>query len=355
MSYLDKPMNRQSYFEHISTKSHSHIVNARIALDWFEKFVIGRFNGRSTDTVLKESMKQKKDDPQRHSVNLFSILQEFINYLGNNNHDPSTIRANFNLVKSYLNWYGFEVFSEGVSSRLNFPRKIFEEPYPLTLEDIQTLLNSSNSHRRVLYLFLTSTGLRISESVQIRKSDLDFSFDRIMVKVKGSYTKTKKPRKTFITKETQKYLMPILEKLKDDDLIFGTNEDRLKSKHTEEDYYYRMRIRAGLSNLKYDNGIHKITLHSFRSWFVTKCNRVDSDFGNALAGHEKYMKRYNRFTDEEKCQLFIKAEKTLSIFERVDEDQENRLEEQSKEIADLKDKVNSLVTLYELSKTSSVV
>ena len=59
--------------------------------------------------------------------------------------------------------------------------------------------------------------------------------------------------------------------------------------------------------------------------------------------------------DREKCQLFIKAEKTLSIFERVDEDQENRLEEQSKEIADLKDKVNSLVTLYELSKASSVV
>ena len=146
--------------------------------------------------------------------------------------------------------------------------------------------------------------------------------------------------------------MPILENLKDDDLIFATNKDIQKSKHTEEDYYYRMRVRAGLDKMKYDNGIHKITLHSFRSWFVTKCNRIDSDFGNALAGHDKYMKRYNRFTDNEKCELFIKAEKTLSIFERVDEDQENRLEEQSKEIQDLKDKVNSLVVLYELSKKS---
>ena len=64
------------------------------------------------------------------------------------------------------------------------------------------------------------------------------------------------------------------------------------------------------------------------------------------------MKRYNRFSDKELCELFIKAEKTLSIFDRVDEDQEQRLEEQSKEIQDLKDKVNSLVTLYDLSKNS---
>jgi len=352
MSYLDKPMNRQSYLEHIRSKSHSHKTQSRIALDWFEKFIIGRFEGRSTDVILKESMKQKKKDPQRHTVNLFGILQEFINHLSNNNLDPSTLRDYFNLVKSYLNWYGFEIYSEGVSSRLNFPRKIFEEAYPLTLEDIEKLLASSNPKRRVLYLFLSSTGLRISESIQIRKEDLDFSFDRIMIRVKGKYTKTKKPRKTFITKETQKYLEPILKNLKDDDLIFGTNEDPQKAKHTEEDYFYRMRERAGLHKLKYDNGIHKITLHSFRSWFVTKCNRVDSDFGNALAGHEKYMKRYNRFTDEEKCQLFIKAERTLSIFERVDEDQEKRIDAQSKEIADLKDKVKTLVTLYDAFKTS---
>lgn len=350
--YLDTALTRESYFEHISTKSRSHQIQSRIALDWFEKFIIGRFTGKTMKIVLTDSMKQKSEDQQRHSMNLFSILQDFINYLGVEGQDPSTIRGNFNLVKSYLNWYGFEIYSEGVKSRLNFPIKIQEEPYPLSVEDIHTILNASNPHRRVLYLFLSCTGMRISESIQIRKRDLDFSFDRIMVKIKGSYTKTKKPRKTFITKETEKYLMPILDKLQDDDLIFATNEDSFKAKHTEEDYYYRMRARAGLDKLKYDNGIHKITLHSFRSWFVTKCNRIDSDFGNALAGHEKYMKRYNRFTDKEKCELFIKAEKTLSIFERVDEDQENRIEEQSKEIADLKDKVNSLVTLYQLSKAS---
>ncbi len=351
-SYLDKPLNRKAYSDHIRTKAKSTQTQSRIALDWFEKFIIGKF-GKSIDAVLDDSMNQKKEDPQKHGVNLFGILQEFINYLDDNKKDPATIRQNFNLVKLYLNWYGFEVYTESVRARLNFPRKIEEEKHPLTLDEIRIILNASSPSRRVLYLFLTSTGLRISEAIQIRKQDLDFSFDRIMVKVKGSYAKTRKPYKTFITKETEKLLIPILENLKDTDLIFGTNEDRDLSKHTEEDYYYRMRARAGFGDLKYDNGRHKITLHSFRSWFITKCNKIDSDFGHALAGHGKYMQVYVRWEDKEKCAYFIKAEKTLSIFERVDEDQEQRIEHQSKEIEDLKDKVNTLVTLYQLSKKLS--
>ena len=318
MSYLDKPMTKESYFEHIRSMSVSHRTQTRIALDWFDKFLIGKFDGKTEKIILADLMKQKYSDPQRHSTNLFNVLQDFINYLGVEGQDPSTIRGNFNLVKNYLNWYGFEIYTESVKARLKFQKKIEEEAYPLTIDDVKKILDNSKEQRKALYLFLTSTGCRISESIQIRKRDLDFSFDRIMVRIAGKYTKTKKPRKTFVTKEAEGYLMPILKKIKDDDLIFGTNENHLKSKHNEEEHFSRNRIRAGLQDLKYDNGIHKITLHSFRSWFVTKCNRVDSDFGNALAGHSRYMKRYNRFTDEELCQLFIKAEPSLSIFENVD-------------------------------------
>ncbi len=214
MSYLDKPLTRKSYFEHIGNKSRSHKVNTRISLDWFEKFCIGKFNGKTEKVILEDSLKQKYDDPPRHLKNLFSLLQDFINYLGVEGQDPSTIRNNFNLVKSYLNWYGFEIYSEAVKSRLNFPTKIKEEEYPLTLDDIKKILNEATSLRRVWYLFLSSTGMRIQESLKLRKRDLDFSLDRIMVKIAGKYTKTKKPRKTFVTKETENYLLPILKKKK---------------------------------------------------------------------------------------------------------------------------------------------
>ncbi len=316
--------------------SSSHQTQTGIALDHFEKFSIGQFQ-KSMDIVVKDSLAQKYDNPQKHQQNLYNLLQDFIKYLESIGHDPNTIRTNFNLAKNYLNWYGFEIYSESVKSRLKFPRKVEEEKYPLTVDDVKKIMDNSSESRKALYLFLTSTGCRISESLQLRKRDLDFSFDRIMVRIPGDYTKTKKPRKTFVTKECEEYLRKIIDKIGNDGLIFGTSDKVIKSKHNEEDHFYRMRIRAGLIE-SYSNGIHKITLHSFRSWFVTKCNRVDSDFGNALAGHQKYMKQYNRFTELELCELFIKAESSLSIFDRANDNQQEEIEQLKADVKELHEK-----------------
>ena len=143
MSYLDKPLDRTTYFEHISSMSHSHICNCRIALDWFEKFCLGR-HSKSVDIILADSMKQKYADPQRRIINLYGLLQDFIHYLEKNGHDPATVRVNFNLTKNYLNWYGFEVYTEAVKSKLKFPKKIEEEAYPLTLEDCKLIINGAS-------------------------------------------------------------------------------------------------------------------------------------------------------------------------------------------------------------------
>ena len=349
--YLDAVNTVDSFFSHIQTKSKSTQASSKIALDWFEKFLLGKF-GKPTTTVLEDLMSQKADH-QKQSKNLFAILQDFINYLNIQESSPSTIREYFNLVKKYLNWHGFEIYSESVKSRLNFPQKIQdEEDYGLTVEDMKKIINGASANRRPLYFFLSSTGMRIQETLKLRKRDLDFSCERTMVKIKGSYTKTKKPRKTFMTKETFWNLKSILKNKKDDDLIFTDNEDSEKAKHLEQTSFHLLRTKIGLDD-RYTNGIHKITLHSFRSWFITQCNRHDSSFGHALAGHGKYMKKYVRETDSFRCAKYIKIEHYLSIFERVDVDQEKRLETQDKEIAELKDKVNSLVTLWSVSKKVS--
>ena len=245
LSYLDKPLNRESFFEHISTRSQSHKVNIRIALDWFEKFCLGN-QSKTMETILADSMKLKYDDPVRHKKNFYDFLQDFVHYLEKNGHDPATIRVNFNLVKGYLNWYGFEIYTEAVKAKLIFPTKIEEELYPLKLDDIKLIVNAASPKRRVLYLFLSSTGMRIQETLKLRKRDLDFELERTMVIIPGKYTKTRKPRKTFITGETSHVLNEILKGIGPDALIFGTNEDSLKCKHLEEDYFYRLRNKIGL-------------------------------------------------------------------------------------------------------------
>lgn len=346
MSYLDKPLTRESYNEHISNKSRSLKVNSRIALDWFDKFCVGKYDGKNESVILKDLLDIKFKNPQKYSNNILGLLQDFVNYLDKNGQDPATVRVNFNLVKNYLNWYGFGIYNEDVKTRLNFKKKIEEEAYPLSVEDIKLLLHHATASRRALYLVLSSSGMRITETLLLRKRDLDFSNERITIVLKGKYTKTKKPRRTFISKEAETYLKPILDKIKDDDLVFGINEDPLLSKHSEEEYFARLRDRAGLTD-RYDTGRHKISLHSFRSFFITKCNRIDSDFGNSLAGHARYMKRYDRLTDKEKLELYLKAEPTLSIYENFDTTEyEQMLNEQKTKNQELEERMK----LYEESQ-----
>ena len=69
-----------------------------------------------------------------------------------------------------------------------------------------------------------------------------------------------------------------------------------------------------------------------RSWFVTKCNRIDYGFGHALAGHDQYMKRYDRLTLEDKVELYLKAEEILQVFDYTDENKEKKIEALEKQL-----------------------
>ena len=96
---------------------------------------------------------------------------------------------------------------------------------------------------------------------------------------------------------------------------------------SELQIFGRLRCKIGLSE-KYESGISYVSLGgSLRSWFVTKCNRIDYGFGHALAGHDHYMKRYDRLTLEDKIELYLKAERTLQVFEYLDEDKEKKIKE----------------------------
>ena len=98
--------------------------------------------------------------------------------------------------------------------------------------------------------------------------------------------------------------------------------------------------------------MHHVSLgDSLRSWFVTKCNRIDYGFGHALAGHDQYMKRYDRLTIEDKIELYHKAEKLLQVFEYVDEDNERKIAGLEKKLKELEsDKDERISELEETMK-----
>jgi hypothetical protein len=77
---------------------------------------------------------------------------------------------------------------------------------------------------------LTTSGIRGQEACKIRKRDFVSGYSRLMIKLPGIDTKNKKPRRVIIGIEVEEYVKKLLSKLKDDDLVFGTNNNSLKDR-----------------------------------------------------------------------------------------------------------------------------
>ena len=194
---------------------------------------------------------------------------------------------------------------------------------------------------------MSSSGCRVSETIQLKKRDLEIGkYDRILVKLPAKITKTKRARITFLSKECEKELLPFLKRISDDSYIFNsTLQKRTIASVNEIRAFSRLRYKLEL-NKKYDSGVHKISLTgSMRSWFVTKCNRIDQNFGNGLAGHLQYLHQYDRLTIQEKVELYKKAEQSLQVFEYVDEDNEKKIASLEKRLKELEIKEKEMVDI----------
>jgi len=127
-------------------------------------------------------------------------------------------------------------------------------------------------------------------------------------------------------------------------LVWGQNPNWKNNVTTEGQNFARLCDNVGL-NMKYPSGTRKITIHSFRSYFITKGNKVDDyGFGHAIAGHEHYMKNYERYTDEQLLELYVKLEPELFVFDSTIQKEENEnLKEQLRiENEKLQNKINHI-------------
>ena len=339
---LVKSRNISNYLDRIRLKSKGTVKNTSAYLGRFDSYLRETYN-KSNETILDEILSFPHQKQERV---LFDILQDFVNHLsGKTNHLHSStvgsgyVRHTVSAIKGYLRFYGFKITSDDLKDNITLPRVIEEEREPLTREQLQLIVNNQNGLRRVLYLVMSSSGMRPSEVLQIRKRDLELDkYERIMIKLPAKITKTKKPRITFISKEAEKELLPFLKRIKDDSFIFNPDNKTMEQiRLSELQIFGRLREKIGLSE-KYESGIYKVSLgDSLRSWFVTKCNRIDYGFGHALAGHDQYMKRYDRLTLEDKIELYLKSEKLLQVFEYSDEDTEKKIESLENEIEKIKE------------------
>ena len=65
--------------------------------------------------------------------------------------------------------------------------------------------------------------MSLDEALQIQKNDLDYSKERIMVRIKPEYTKTRQGRTTFLSKECETKIGTYLDNLEPEGLVFSSS------------------------------------------------------------------------------------------------------------------------------------
>ena len=317
MSYLKKDRTRESYFERMKTKAPLTVRNGRYYLQKWDSFCESQFK-KNGDQVIQDL---KKEDEST----TYDVMQSFVNHISNGL-QPSSVPNYFSRVRDYLHYMGIKLDSKDVQHNVMFPRTEYEEAEPFTTEEQLLILGLASHKQKAIYLLASSSGMRIGSIMQLRKSDFRTDGPRIMIKVRAETTKLKRAYTTFISKEAEKYVRPYL-KVEDQDLVFTKNKNWHHAEINEGNIFRRLLIKSGLVSRK-KTGRYKKNIHSFRAHFITKVARTDPNLSKKMTDQKGYLLQYDRLTDEDLLESYLKFESDLLIFDTSKKD--NKIQELQK-------------------------
>ena len=198
----------------------------------------------------------------------------------------STQNQAVNSIKFYLEHVKKQ---ERKTYYLERPRKEIKLPVVLSEIEMEKLLHYTyNIKHRCLLLMLYSSGLRISELLSLRQSDIDP--DRNIIHVKGG--KGRKDRITILSRIVFEYLEYYLNEYNPKQWIFEGPDG---SSYSERSVNRIIKKSAGLAGIR-----KRVSAHTLRHSFATHLleHGTDLRYIQALLGHEssKTTERYAHVT-----------------------------------------------------------
>lgn len=224
---LEQMLSDQQWLNRKFTKSNSirskHIAGTSLSMfKYFCQYDTGiesRDEAKTTIiTKYYEWFNQTKPEIQR----ICTHLGLFIDFL-NEDHDeivinrggfPSkaksakTIKIYFGFIKDYLRkCYGIRLTSDDIHDFVDFPKTIKEPRQPIDLKTMKLLFGKCDPARRALYYVLVSSGMRLSEGLALKKTNLHLDENPVRITILAEDTKTKEGRETYISREAVEKLM----------------------------------------------------------------------------------------------------------------------------------------------------
>lgn len=356
-SFLIKKKDEKTFEEKIENRSSRTKEIFETVQKSFDKFCHEYYEGRSSGDIFAElhilSEKEQVDA-------IFDMLQSWIDWNYKKNVMTSTLKVYFSKLKVLFHHEGFKLHPQDIKDNLVWKKKIHEEPFAMQMEHIRRILSIAKPRKRAFYLALLSTGARPGELLQARKQDFDTSLSRIKITLHPEGVKTRSGRSVYLTKEAMSYVVPMLKKIKDTDLVFARHSNPLIAEKNESKTFSRYCDNVGYTERYHSNNYRKITLYSFRSFFFGKCADIHREgYAHKMIGHGGYLPQYDRMNDEKKIEWFIQVEPDLT----VDQDECNKMkmekqaqenQSNSKEIVKLQEEIAQMKAFQQWKNKNTV-
>jgi integrase len=348
LGYLNVQRNRDRFLTNKfnKSKSTSTVDFCKGALLSFDKFSFAKFGKDSTEQVIEDI---KRLPESRHESVMVDLFQKYLHWKHEDS-KASTSVAYYQTAVEYFAYHQLRINHYNLRRDIILPEDPKNMKHALTLAEIRKIIDNSRPKRKALYTVLISSGMRIGETMGLKKRDFDFSQERICITIPAKLTKKNTERQTYISKEAEHYLLPLIKKMNQDDLIFSANKDIRKSVDNEILNFWHLRKKTEL-DVKYDDAtVHKITLHSFRAFFETQASNTHGlEYAHALIGHSGYLEQYYRLSDEERLEKYIELEPKITIGE--DFRNQIKIDKQSKKISELEENTQKIEELENTIQT----
>lgn len=248
---------------------------------------------------------------------------------------PMTYHCYLACIREFLSFNDINIHSRTKKS-LKRQQKIKE---PLTQdriptkEELRNILSYANLRDKAIYLTLLSSGMRVGELAQVKTYDIFMDENPVRIELEAEYTKSKKSRTVFVSKECKRYLVKWLQdregwlendiktgfskmygKTLDDDRVFALTETSIRVK------WNQLLDKVNLGTRDRRTKVREIHLHTLRKYFRTHLAVViRPDAVELLLGHKNYLNQsYVRFAKDELAKEYKKGENELTIFESKD-------------------------------------
>ena len=219
---------------------------------------IGTLNNENTKKSYRTDVECMMDfvGKNEEDITLADLLAWKVDMQERGN-STATMARRIGSVKRYFDFLvDIDVIVKDPSKKLKAPKVVNKVETTLTADDVHKMLACTNSKRdKAIIATLASTGMRISELINIKMDDIDG--DDIHIIGKGS-----KRRVVHINEKTREYIHDYLVNRKfDSDKLFASNSDTPMLPNNINRTLKRLANEAGL-----DKNVHN---HSFRHLWAT--------------------------------------------------------------------------------------